>query len=197
MPDPSVVSGELHGLFTVVPEPVTDERGFFVRTMAASVLASAGVDPCSFIHENQSRSVHGVLRGLHTRSQLSEAKLIRCARGRVFEAVVDLRPWSPTFGSVETFTLDDTNHLQVYVPAGCAHGFQVLSADADVCYKHDAAFDPKLERAISWDDPDLAIAWPLADPLLSERDQSAPRLAAVMGELTAWYGSVPPGLGPP
>jgi len=187
-----VAAGTLEGLFTLRSRPATDVRGFFARTMMATTLAAVGIDPASFVQENQSRSTHRVLRGLHTRAHLSDAKLLRCAHGCVFEAVVDLRPWSSTFTSVETFVLDDVDHLQVYVPAGCAHGYQVLSDDADICYKQDAVYDAALEREVSWRDPELAIPWPLDDPILSERDRNAPTLAAVRPELTDWFGASAP-----
>jgi dTDP-4-dehydrorhamnose 3,5-epimerase len=192
MPEPVVTPTSLEGVLIIEPAPVVDERGFFVRTMSADVLERAGIDPGSFVQENQSRSRRGTLRGLHMRKQLSETKLARCARGNVFEVVVDLRPWSSTFGRWEQFWLDDTKHLQVLVPPGCAHGFQVVSDWADICYKHDAYYAPELEAALAWDDPELAVPWPLPEPLLSERDRRAPTLAEIRPELGRWYGAVRP-----
>lgn len=160
--------------------------------MSADVLERAGIDPRSFVQENQSRSRYGTLRGFHMRKDLSESKIARCARGAIFEVVVDLRPWSSTFGQWEQFVLDDVTHRQVFVPAGCAHGFQVMSDWADVCYKHDAYHAPELEVALAWNDPDLAVPWPLADPILSERDREAPSLAALRPSLAIWYGADPP-----
>ncbi len=110
----------------------------------------------------------------------------------MFEVVVDLRPWSTTFLGWETFTLDDIRHEQVLVPAGCVHGFQALTDEVDICYKHDAVYAPELEIAVAYDDPDLGISWPLADPVLSERDQRAPRIAEVLPRLGEWYGEEPP-----
>jgi dTDP-4-dehydrorhamnose 3,5-epimerase len=190
--EPSISKTSLHGVLLVVPEPILDERGFFVRTMAADVLLGVGVDPCRFVQENQSRSRRSTVRGLHGRSELSEAKLVRCARGQVFEVVVDLRPWSPTFGRWESFALDDTRHLQVFVPPGCVHGFQALSDEIDICYKHDDTYRPDLDIEVAWDDPELAIPWPLPDPVLSARDAGAPTLAEVRPLLDAWYGTKPP-----
>src|SRR3954447_6532336 len=164
MPEPVVSSTALQGVLQVRPEPIVDDRGFFVRTLAADVLLAAGVDPAAFVQENQSRSRYRTLRGLHGRSHLSETKLVRCARGSVFEVVVDLRPWSTTFLRWETFTLDDVRHEQVLVPAGCVHGFQALTPEVDICYKHDAVYAPELEIAVAYDDPELGIDWPLADP---------------------------------
>lgn len=160
--------------------------------MSADVLHAAGIDPRSFVQENQSRSRRGTLRGLHMRRHLSEAKLVRCARGTIFEVVVDLRPWSTTFGRWEQFWLDDETHRQVLVPPGYAHGYQVVSDWADVCYKHDAYYAPELEAALAWDDPELAVPWPLGQPTLSERDRTAPTLAAIRPDLITWYGSERP-----
>lgn len=185
----------LEGVLLVKPSPIIDDRGFFVRTMSADVLQAAGIDPRSFVQENQSRSRRRTLRGLHMRKNLSEAKLARCARGRVFEIVVDLRPWSSTFGQWEQFWLDDESHHQVYLPPGCAHGFQVVSDWADICYKHDAYHAPELDAALAWDDPELGLPWPLPDPILSERDQRAPTLAEMRHNLSEWYGVVRPSEG--
>jgi len=192
MPEPEVRSTDLEGVLLIEPTPIVDDRGFFVRTMSADVLERAGIDATSFVQENQSRSRKGTLRGLHMRKHLSETKVTRCARGSVFEVVVDLRPWSSTFGRWEQFWLDDTAHRQVLVPPGCAHGFQVLSDWADICYKHDAYYAPELEGALAWNDPDLAIPWPLPEPLLSKRDLEAPTLAQLRSDLASWYGATRP-----
>jgi dTDP-4-dehydrorhamnose 3,5-epimerase len=190
--EPLVRPGSIHGLLHITPNPFVDDRGFFVRTMDAASLRRAGLDPTSFVQENQSRSRRGTLRGLHCRRELSEGKLVRCARGRVFEAVVDLRPWSPTFLVQEQVILDDEAHHQLFVPPGCAHGFEVLSDEADICYKHDAAYVPGLEAGVRWDDPELAIPWPMAPTTLSERDRLLPTLAEVRDELAAWFGTSAP-----
>ena len=187
MAEPRVRPASLRDVLVVEPEPIVDDRGFFVRTLDAATLLAAGIDPAAFVQENQSRSRRGTLRGLHGRAHLSEAKLLRCARGSIFEVVVDLRPWSETFGAWESFTLDDVEHRQVYVPAGCVHGFLALSDEVDVCYHHDAVYDPSLELAIRWDDDDLAIDWPERAPRLSDRDRDAPRLRDVRDQLADWY----------
>ncbi len=160
--------------------------------MSADILELAGIDPGSFVQENQSRSRRGTLRGLHMRRELRESKVVRCARGTIFEAVVDLRPWSPTFGQWQSFTLDDIDHRQIFVPAGCAHGFQVISDWADVCYKHDAYYAPDLEAALAWNDPELRIPWPIARPILSPRDAGAPQLSMLRSSLAQWFGSEAP-----
>ena len=192
MPEPTVRPGHLEGLLHVLPAPIHDERGFFVRTLDAASLRAAGVDPVTFVQENQSRSRRGTLRGIHFRRALSEGKLVRCARGSVYEVVIDLRPWSSTFLQQEAVVLDDERHEQLFVPPGCGHGFQVTSESADVCYKHDAAYQPELETGIAWDDPDLAIAWPIGDPILSPRDRVQPTLAEVKPLLGTWFGDVRP-----
>jgi dTDP-4-dehydrorhamnose 3,5-epimerase len=192
MGEPRVRPATLRDVLVVEPEPIRDDRGFFVRTLDAATLRAAGVDPTAFVQENQSRSRRGTLRGLHGRSRLEESKLVRCARGSIFEVVVDLRPWSETFGKWESFTLDDEEHREVYVPAGCVHGFLALTDEVDVCYHHDAVYDPTLEIAVRWDDPDLSIAWPERSPSLSARDRDAPALADVRDRLGDWYGTIVP-----
>lgn len=184
------ISGtDVPGLLTIRPHPVMDDRGWFMRSFSADEYMTAGIHQAALVQENHSRSRHGVLRGLHTRAELSEAKLVRVAHGRVFDVVVDLRPGSPTFLQWRSFVLDDEEHLQVRIPAGCAHGFQVLSESADVCYKVDAPYDNSLDVTIAWDDPVLGITWPLGNPVLSERDRKAPPLSAVRDYLPEWFGT--------
>jgi dTDP-4-dehydrorhamnose 3,5-epimerase len=144
------------------------------------------------VQESQSRSVRGVLRALHGRRELSEAKLVRCAHGAVFEVIVDLRPWSPTFLRQERLRLDDAEHLQVYVPPGCLHGYQALTDVADVCYRMDAPYVPGLGLAVAYDDPELAIPWPVPDPILSQADRVAPTLAEVRPQLERYFGASAP-----
>ncbi|MEJ7696117.1 MAG: dTDP-4-dehydrorhamnose 3,5-epimerase [Candidatus Limnocylindrales bacterium] len=184
-----MTASTIEGLLRIEPSPIADDRGFFVRTLDGPSLRAAGLDPARFIQHNQSRSRRGTLRGLHARRELTEGKLVRCARGAVFEVVVDIRPWSSSFLRIETFRLDDEAHLQLFVPPGCVHGFQVLTDWADVCYQHDAVYDPALEIALAWDDPELGIEWPIRPPVLSDRDQVAPPLAAIRPDLQAWYGA--------
>lgn len=159
------------------PEPHVDERGFFCRTFDADVVRAAGLDPGAFIQHSQSRSVRGVVRGLHVRRGDGEAKLVRCSFGTIFDVVVDLRPTSPTYRNWESFELRDDTQVTLYVPAGCAHGFQALTEIADVYYMIDRAHDPKEDVSIAFDDPDLAIAWPLPVTVMSSRDRLAPPLA--------------------
>jgi dTDP-4-dehydrorhamnose 3,5-epimerase len=160
-----------------------------MRSFDASLFAEVGIDHTTLVQENHSRSTHRVIRGLHVRTQLREAKLVRVVRGAVFDVVVDLRPGSPTFLQWRGFVLDDVAHQQVLVPAGCAHGFQALSDVVDVCYKVDAAYDQELDLSIAWDDPEIRVDWPLADPVLSARDRQAPPLADVLPHLSTWFGA--------
>lgn len=193
MPEPvKVQETSIHGVKLIQPEPRPDERGFFVRVFDAELYAEAGIDHTRLVQENQSRSRRRTIRGLHTRSNLTESKLIRCARGEIFDVVVDLRPWSPTFLRWERFLLDDVTFAQLWVPPGCAHGFQALSDVADVCYRVDAAYDPTVDVAVLYCDPELAIPWPLPEPIVSARDRAAPPLAEVRPLLEEWYGSEPP-----
>jgi dTDP-4-dehydrorhamnose 3,5-epimerase len=163
----------LAGVMVFVPTPHHDDRGLFTRTFDVDIAARHGVDPASFVQDSQSRSRRGVLRGLHGRSGEGEAKLVRCAHGAVHDVVVDARPGSPTCGRHEAFRLDDDQFWHLYVPPGLLHGFQALTDDADVCYRIDRAHDPTADVAVRYDDPDLAIAWPLAVTAISERDAAA------------------------
>jgi dTDP-4-dehydrorhamnose 3,5-epimerase len=173
------------------PDPIADERGFFVRVLSAEVFGEAGIDHTRFVQENQSRSMRGTIRGLHLRAD-GEAKTVRCSRGEIFDVVVDVRPWSASFGTWERFVLDDRRHVQVYVPPGFAHGFQAVSETADVCYRHDRFYEPGLDVAIAWDDEDLGIPWPLEDPILSERDRAAPSLRELRPQLEGWFARAGP-----
>jgi dTDP-4-dehydrorhamnose 3,5-epimerase len=167
----------IDGALLFRPEPHVDERGFFCRTFDADVVRAAGLDPAAFIQHSQSRSVRGVVRGLHVRRGDGEAKLVRCSSGAIFDVVVDLRPASPTYRNWESFELRDDEQVTLYVPAGCAHGFQALTEIADVSYMIDRAHDPTEDVSIAFDDPDLAIPWPLPVTIMSSRDRLAPPLA--------------------
>lgn len=171
----------LDGLILLAPTVHADDRGFFVETYARDTYRAAGVD-VEFVQDNQSRSGRGALRGLHYQRRPGQAKLVRAARGRIWDVAVDIRPGSPSFGEWEAFELDDESHRQLFVPVGFAHGFCVLSDVADVTYKVSAPYDPGEERGIAWDDPDLGVSWPVDEPILSARDRSNPRLAHVPAE---------------
>lgn len=179
IPVPGIV-----GAFLFEPTPHVDERGFFCRTFDREVVRSVGIEPDGFAQDSVSRSRRGVVRGMHLRSGAGEAKLVRCSSGAVFDVVVDLRPGSPTQGNLEFFELSGESQVTLYVPAGCAHGFQALTEPADVSYRIDRAHDPSEDVAIAFDDPDLAIPWPLPVTLTSARDSEAPSLTEATRFLT-------------
>lgn len=172
---------EIDGAYLFVPTPHVDERGFFSRTFDRDVVASVGIDPDGFAQDSLSRSAHGVLRGMHLRSGQGESKLVRCSYGRVFDVIVDLRPDSPTHRNQKHLELSDDTQVTLYVPAGCAHGFQALTETADVSYRIDRPHDPSEDVTIAFDDPELAIPWPLPPARMSDRDRRAPTLAAALG----------------
>lgn len=176
----------LDGVVLIEPRVFPDGRGFFVETYRREWHEPAGIPADDeFVQDNHSRSARGVVRGMHFHLGAGVAKLVRCARGQILDVVVDLRRGSPTYGEWEAFELDEQSMRVVYVPVGFAHGFCVLSDVADVLYKQTAYYDPAVERGIAWDDPDVAIRWPLptAQLIVSERDANAPRLAEIAAEL--------------
>ncbi|MEV5608915.1 dTDP-4-dehydrorhamnose 3,5-epimerase [Streptomyces sp. NPDC052225] len=176
---------EIAGAFLFEPTPHADERGFFSRTFDADVIRSVGLDPHAFVQDSISRSVRGVIRGLHLRSGAGEAKLVRCSYGKVFDVVVDLRPDSPTYLKQAHFELSGETQATVYIPAGCAHGFQALTPTADTSYRIDRPHDPAEDVTIAFDDPELAVPWPLPATLMSARDREAPSLAQVLKQKEA------------
>lgn len=176
----------MEGLVSIEPDVHGDERGFFVETYRRAWHEQAGIPAGQeFVQDNHSRSTRGVVRGLHFQVGGGVAKLVRCARGRILDVAVDLRAGSPTYGRWEGVELDEESMRQLYVPIGFAHGFCVLSDVADVMYKQTAYYDAEVERGVAYDDPDVAIAWPLpaAELVVSPRDAAAPRLAEVAAEL--------------
>jgi dTDP-4-dehydrorhamnose 3,5-epimerase len=173
---------KLDGLVLVEPQVHGDERGFFVETYSKDAWADLGVD-VEFVQHNHSRSSKGTLRGLHFQLSPGQAKLLRCARGAILDVVVDLRKDSPTYGQWDGHVLDDEKHHQLFVPIGFAHGFVVLSDVADVAYLVSSVYDPATEAGIAWDDPDIGVDWRVEEPLLSGRDQTAPKLAEIADSL--------------
>ena len=170
----------IDGALLFQPTPYIDERGFFSRTFDAAVAEIAGLIPASFLQDSLSRSRRGVIRGLHLRSGAGEAKLVRCSYGAIFDVIVDLRPASPTFRNWESFELRDTEQTSLYIPAGCAHGFQALTEPADVSYRIDRVHNPAEDVAIAFDDAELGIPWPLPVNVISQRDRCAQPLSAVL-----------------
>jgi dTDP-4-dehydrorhamnose 3,5-epimerase len=179
---PRRLSTKLDGVVLLEPEVFGDERGFLLESFSAAGWAELDAD-VEFVQDNHSRSRKGILRGLQFQTEPGQAKLVRCARGRIWDVAVDLRRESPTYGRWEGHELDDVAHRQLFVPVGFAHGFCVLSEVADVNYKVSSYYDPATEAGIAWDDPDVGVEWPVTDPQLSERDKNAPRLADVADEL--------------
>lgn len=180
------VSARLQGLVVIEPSVHPDERGFLCETYRREWHSEVGIpEDEQFVQDNHSRSTRGVLRGMHFHIGDGVGKLVRCARGRILDVAVDLRKGSPTYGQWEGVELDEESMRELYVPIGFAHGFCVLSDVADVLYKQTAYYDPSVERGIAWNDPDVAIEWPLPveQLIVSERDAAAPRLREVADEL--------------
>ncbi|KHD72096.1 dTDP-4-dehydrorhamnose 3,5-epimerase [Actinoplanes utahensis] len=177
------------GMLLLRPKPIADDRGWFMRSFAADEFRDYGIPCDDLVEENHSRSHRHVVRGLHFRTDLREGKLVRVARGAIYDVVVDLRPSSPAFLTWAGVVLDDRDHHQVWVPPGCAHGFQAL-AESDVCYRVSAPYSPDLDGSVAWDDRDLGIDWPdRALARVSARDASSPALAEVRGRLDGWFGA--------
>ncbi|MEA2154678.1 MAG: dTDP-4-dehydrorhamnose 3,5-epimerase [Solirubrobacteraceae bacterium] len=178
-----VIDIRLDGPVLFEPAVHGDARGFFLESYRASVWAQHGVSD-TFVQDNHSRSGHGVLRGMHFSVGAGQAKLVRCARGRILDVVVDLRRGSPTYGQWEGHELDDVRARQLYVPVGFAHGFCVLSEIADVTYKCSTYYDGAVERGFHHADPDVGITWPDDIALVvSDRDRDAPPLREIACEL--------------
>jgi dTDP-4-dehydrorhamnose 3,5-epimerase len=166
----------LQDVLVLFPQPHHDDRGLFTRTFDAEIfdahLGKPGLS-ASFVQDSQSRSGKGVIRGLHGRSGRGEAKLVRCAHGAIYDVLVDIRRQSPTFQRQQAFRLDDNEFCHLYVPPGFLHGFQAVSAVADVCYRIDRPHDPTDDLAVAYNDPTLAIEWPLPVSVVSVRDAGA------------------------
>lgn len=175
-----VLATEIPDVKLIRPDVFGDARGFLLETWNRRAFAGAGLE-AQFVQDNHSRSARGTLRGLHYQVHKTQGKLVRVGAGTVFDVSVDVRRSSPSFGRWVGVILSDENHEAVWVPPGFAHGFLVLSETADVHYKLTDFHAPEHERSILWDDPELAIDWPLPDgmaPLLSPRDRTGSRFAA-------------------
>ena len=179
--DVRVENTELDDVLLFTPEPFRDGRGLFTRTFDAQIFDDAvasrpssgrPVRAADFVQDSQSRSVRGVIRGMHCRSGDGEAKLVRCARGAIYDVLVDVRRASTTFGRKQAFRLDDVSFSHLFVPPGFLHGFQAIT-DCDVCYRIDRGHDPTEDLAVAYDDPSLGIEWPLPVSAVSPRDASA------------------------
>lgn len=171
---------KLPGVLVIEPRVFRDDRGFLLETFREEVLHEAGID-VRFVQDNHSRSVQHTIRAFHFQTTPGQAKLVRCARGAVFDAVVDLRKSSPTFGQSFCVELSENNHLQLFIPVGLAHGFCVTSPTADFVYKCSSYYDPTTERGIAWDSPEVGIPWPTTTPILSDRDRNNPTFSDYSG----------------
>jgi dTDP-4-dehydrorhamnose 3,5-epimerase len=171
----------------VEPDVHRDARGFFVETWRAERWSAGGV-PGPFVQDNHSRSRRGTLRGLHAQAQRPQGKLVRVVSGEIWDVAVDIRRGSPSFGQHVGERLSAENFAQLWIPPGFAHGFLVLSEEAEFVYKCTDYYDPNDELRIAWNDPQLAIPWPMAEPLLSEPDRGAPRLAELGARLPRYTG---------
>ena len=174
-----LIPTNLPGVLIIEPRVFRDERGFFLETYHAQRYREAGLD-AAFVQDNHSRSTRGTLRGLHWQAERPQGKLVRVLVGEIYDVAVDIRPDSPTFGKWVGFTLSADNFRQAWIPPGFAHGFCVTSEVAEVEYKCTDFYDPPSERGLIWNDPEVAIAWPIQDPILSERDKKHPRLSALV-----------------
>jgi dTDP-4-dehydrorhamnose 3,5-epimerase len=173
------------GVLIVEPDVHGDARGFFLETYHADRYRQHGIDG-PFVQDNHSRSVAGTLRGLHLQVHHPQAKLIRVIEGEIFDVAVDVRRGSPTFGRWVGVALTAESFKQMYIPAGFAHGFAVVSATAQVEYKTTDFYDPAGEIGVAWNDPALAIAWPVRAPILSPRDDRHPNLADLTDSLPSY-----------
>ena len=169
-----VTHSRLEGCLVIEPDIFKDDRGFFLETFSEEYYASIGID-LPFVQDNHSRSVKGVLRGLHYQKDRPQGKLVRVVKGAVLDVAVDIRPESSTYGQWEAINLSEENKLQFWIPPRFAHGFLVLSDEADFVYKCTDYYDQSDNRIIHWKDPDLAIDWPKNIQITtSERDEDAP-----------------------
>ncbi len=175
---------KLLGLVRYTPRIFFDERGFFLESYNQPLYQKLGVE-VSFVQDNLSFSKRGTVRGLHFQSQPGQAKLISCLEGRIWDVAVDIRPDSPTFGAWEGIFLDSEAREQFFIPSGFAHGFCVLSETALVQYKVSSVYNPVTECSIRWNDPTLAIEWPVIYPILSPRDQTNPLFTEVFRDALA------------
>ncbi len=169
-------STDLADVLVITPRVFKDPRGFFLESYNRETWRANGIYTV-FVQDNHSRSTRGTLRGLHFQlPPTAQVKLVRCVHGAIWDVAVDIRVGSPTFGRWVGVELSADNFRQLYIPAGFAHGFCVLSDEADVLYKTSVVYSKPHEQGIAWDDPQLAITWPVAEPLLSDRDRAAPSL---------------------
>lgn len=182
-----VIETTLPGVLIITPEAFGDARGFFMETWNRSRYAELGI-PSDFVQDNLSCSAHGVLRGLHYQKPNTQGKLVYVLEGAVYDVAVDIRAGSPTFGKWTATSLSAENKRQMWVPPGFAHGFCVTSESALFAYKCTDIYNPAAEASVRWDDPELGIDWPIIEPMISEKDQTAPLLSGIPQERLPVYG---------
>jgi dTDP-4-dehydrorhamnose 3,5-epimerase len=183
----NIETTHLPGVLLITPRVFADARGFFFESYSQETFRSHGIETL-FVQDNHSKSVRGSLRGLHFQlPPAGQVKLLRVAAGAIWDVVVDIRVGSPTFGQWVGAELSAANFRQIYVPVGFAHGFCVISDQAEVLYKTSHVYSPAHERGIIWNDPTLNVPWPIAAPLLSARDQAAGSLADYLANITFVY----------
>jgi len=173
------IQTEVPGVVIIEPDVHRDGRGFFLETYHQARYSEAGIQG-PFVQDNHSHSLQGTLRGLHAQVRRPQGKLVRAVQGEMFDVAVDIRRGSPTFGRWFGVTLSGENFRQLYIPPGFAHGFCVLSERVDVEYKCTDVYDPAGEIGVAWDDPAIAVAWPIGNPMISDKDRRAPRLADLL-----------------
>lgn len=174
--------GPLDGLVIIEPRVFADSRGFFLESYRRDLFDANGIH-CDFVQDNHSRSRKGTVRGLHFQSKPGQAKLIRCTAGMIWDVVVDIRAGSPSFGKWFGIELSAENSRMLFIPVGFAHGFAVLSEEADVQYQCSAYYDAKAEAGFRWNDPEVGVDWRTSDPILSERDQTSPSFAELRARI--------------
>lgn len=163
----------------ITPKVFHDQRGYFLESFSEVTYATHGI-PSQFVQDNHSYSKKNCLRGMHFQSTPGQGKLVRCAHGNIYDVIVDIRPSSPTFKRWISVMLDGSEHQQLYIPVGFAHGFYVLSEYAHVLYKVTTPYNLETEVGFLWDDPDIDIQWPSPSPILSARDRNNPHFKDIL-----------------
>ena len=166
-----VTESGIKGVYTIEPDVYIDDRGFFMETFHIERYRKLLGMNLDFVQDNISRSSRNVLRGMHFQRNYPQGKIVKASRGEILDVIVDLRKDSPTYGTWESFKLSEQNKLQVWIPPGLAHGFLVMSDSADFEYKCTEYYHPEDEHCLMWNDPEVAIDWPINDPILSEKDK--------------------------
>ncbi len=178
---------KLPGVLIIQPDVFRDPRGFFLETYHRDKYRDGGI-ALDFVQDNHSRSTRGTLRGLHAQWRRPQGKLVRALAGEIWDVAVDARKGSPTYLQWVGATLSSDNNHQIWVPPGYLHGFCVMSETAEVEYKVTDVYDPGGELGVIWNDPEIGVDWPLAEPVLSARDAGSPRLRDVLDKLPTWKG---------